>query len=128
MGRDASRPFSDEERQVITNFAYQIGIAADNVRLFEAQQEALQVKDQFLSIVSHELRTPLTTMKGYAQMLRTRLVGDPEGQRFARSIDAQVSRLSRLVDDLLDVTRFARGQFELARRKVDLRPILEETV
>lgn len=126
--REANEPFSEEEQQVIANFAYQMGIAADNVRLFEAQQEALQVKDQFLSIVSHELRTPLTTMKGYAQMLRRKLVDDPEGQRFASSIDAQVSRLSRLVDDLLDVTRFARGQFELARRKVDLRPILEETV
>jgi two-component system sensor histidine kinase VicK len=67
-------------------------------------------------------------MKGYSQMLRRKLIDDPEGQRFAASIDAQVSRLSRLVDDLLDVTRFARGQFELARRKVDLRPILEETV
>jgi signal transduction histidine kinase len=126
--RDASEPFTDEEQQVIANFAYQIGIAADNVQLFDAQQEALQVKDQFLSIVSHELRTPLTTMKGYAQMLRRRLVDDPEAQRFAGSIDAQVTRLSRLVDDLLDVTRFSRGQFELSRRNVDLRPILEDTV
>lgn len=126
--RDASEPFSDEEQQVISNFAYQIGIAADNVQLFDAQQEALQVKDQFLSIVSHELRTPLTTMKGYAQMLRRRLANDPEGKRFAGSIDAQTTRLSRLVDDLLDVTRFSRGQFELSRRNIDLRPILEDTV
>ncbi|HEX6506474.1 MAG TPA: HAMP domain-containing protein, partial [Chloroflexota bacterium] len=49
------RPFDEEERQTITNFAYQFGLAADNARLFAAQQEALQVKDQFLSIVSHEL-------------------------------------------------------------------------
>jgi signal transduction histidine kinase len=126
--RNGGSPFTDEEQQVLTNFAYQVGIAVDNVRLFEAQQDALQVKDQFLSIVSHELRTPLTTVKGYAQMLRRKLESDPDGQRFAGSIDAQVTRLSRLVDDLLDVTRFARGQFELTPRDMDLRPVLEDTV
>jgi signal transduction histidine kinase len=120
--------FTDEEQQIITNFAYQFGLAADNARLFAAQQEALQVKDQFLSIVSHELRTPLTTIKGYAQMLRRKLEGSPEDQRFANNIDAQVGRLSRLVDDLLDVTRFSRGQFELSVERTDIRSVLEDVV
>jgi signal transduction histidine kinase len=126
--RDDKHPFSIEEQQVITNFAYQLGITAENARLLESQQEALQVKDQFLSIVSHELRTPLTTIKGYAQMLRRKLIDDPEGARFALNIDSQVSRLGRLVDDLLDVTRFTRGQFQLRRGRVDLRPLLEDIV
>ncbi len=126
--RTEDRPFTAEERDVIVNFAYQLGIAADNAQLVEAQQEALQVKDQFLSIVSHELRTPLTTMKGYAQLLERKLAHEPESQRWASSIDAQIGRLSRLVDDLLDVTRFARGQFELRRKETELAPILEETV
>lgn len=126
--RDGQMPFTVEEQQVITNFAYQMGIAADNARLFDAQQEALRVKDQFLSIVSHELRTPLTTIKGYAQMLRRKLSGDPEGSRFAETIDAQVGRLSRLVDDLLDVTRFARGQFELKQERMEIAPVLEDVV
>lgn len=124
--RSGDVPFDREEQQVITNFAYQLGVAADNARLFEAQQEALQVKDQFLSIVSHELRTPLTTIKGYAQMLRRKLGDEPDGVRFAANIDAQVSRLSRLVDDLLDVTRFSRGQFEIRRQRVDIRPLLDD--
>jgi two-component system sensor histidine kinase VicK len=61
-------------------------------------------------------------------MLRRKLEGDPHGERFADNIDAQVSRLSRLVDDLLDVTRFARGQFELMPEFMDIRPVLEEVV
>ncbi|MGI8824344.1 MAG: ATP-binding protein [Chloroflexota bacterium] len=126
--RAGRRPFTVEEQQVITNFAYQVGIAADNARLFEGQQEALRVKDQFLSIVSHELRTPLTTIKGYAQMLKYKLAGDADGKRFADTIDAQVGRLGRLVDDLLDVTRFTRGQFELKRETTNIRPLLEDVV
>jgi signal transduction histidine kinase len=126
--RAQERPFSPEEQQVVINFAYELGIAADNARLFESQQEALAVKDQFLSIVSHELRTPLTTIKGYSQMLLRRLTGDETDGRYAANIDAQVTRLTRLVDDLLDVTRFARGQFELELAPMDLRPILQDIV
>jgi len=126
--RQGSNPFTPEERPVVTNFAYQVGIAADNARLFDAQQEALRVKDQFLSIVSHELRTPLTTIKGYSQMLKRKMVDDMEGRRFAETIDAQVARLSRLVDDLLDATRFARGQFDIKRERVNLVPILEDVI
>jgi signal transduction histidine kinase len=120
--------FTEEEQQIITNFAYQFGLAAENARLFAAQQEALQVKDQFLSIVSHELRTPLTTIKGYAQMLQRKLAHNPDDQRFANNIDAQVGRLSRLVDDLLDVTRFSRGQFELTLERTDIRSALEDVI
>jgi signal transduction histidine kinase len=126
--RDVGPPFSREEQQVVINFAYELGIAADNAQLFASQQEALQVKDQFLSIVSHELRTPLTSIKGYSQMLVRRLESDPTDARFAANIDAQVSRLTRLVDDLLDVTRFSRGQFELTLAPTDLRSVVEETV
>ncbi|MBV9282837.1 MAG: HAMP domain-containing protein [Chloroflexi bacterium] len=124
--RKGDLPFAQEERQIITNFAYQLAIAADNARLLESQQEALQVKDQFLSIVSHELRTPLTTIKGYAQMLTKRLEGDKVSERYADNINAQIDRLSRLVDDLLDVTRFSRGQFELMPQCMDVRPVLQE--
>lgn len=126
--RNVERPFSEEEQQVITNFANQVGVAADNARLFASQQEALQVKDQFLSIVSHEFRTPLTTIKGYAQMLQRKVLGEPEAQRYTQNIDAQVGRLTRLVDDLIDVTRFGRGQFELAKQPTDLRPLLDDVV
>jgi signal transduction histidine kinase len=124
--RDGAALFAQEEQQVITNFAYQVAVAADNARLFAAQQEALQVKDQFLSIVSHELRTPLTSIKGYAQMVQRKYAGDPDGARYAANIENQVERLKRLVDDLLDVTRFSRGQFDLRRQRMDLRPLLED--
>jgi len=126
--RDRDRPFNEEEQQVVSNFASQLGIASDNARLFAEQQQALQVKDQFLSIVSHEFRTPLTTIKGYAQMLCRKLADNPQDQRFASNIDGQVSRLTRMVNDLLDVTRFARGEFELKRGQMDLRIVLEDAV
>ena len=61
-------------------------------------------------------------------MLSRRPHVDQTDARFASNIDAQVSRLTRLVDDLLDVTRFSRGEFELTLAPTDLRPVIEETV
>jgi signal transduction histidine kinase len=76
------------------------------------EQAAQRIKDDFLSIVSHELRTPLTSIQGYSQLLEGRLRGEHarESKEMAhlRVIRSQVSRMRRLVDDLLDVSRIDR--------------------
>ncbi|HET7646000.1 MAG TPA: HAMP domain-containing sensor histidine kinase [Candidatus Limnocylindria bacterium] len=85
---------------------------ADLQRRMAAEQAAQRVKDDFLSIVSHELRTPLTSIQGYSQLLEGRLAGerDAGAKELAhlRVIRSQVSRMRRLVDDLLDVSRIDR--------------------
>jgi signal transduction histidine kinase len=76
------------------------------------EQAAQRIKDDFLSIVSHELRTPLTSIQGYSQLLEGRLRGELAGESkemaHLRVIRSQVSRMRRLVDDLLDVSRIDR--------------------
>ncbi len=85
-------------------------------RLEEAQQEAIQVRDRFLSTASHELRTPLTTLKAQLQLSQRRLQRDAsreavlEGLRLA---ERQASRLNHLIGDLLDVSRLTSGQMPL---------------
>ena len=87
-------------------------LLSDLQERMEREQVAQRVKDDFLSIVSHELRTPLTSIQGYSQLLESRLRGarDGESKEIAhlRVIRSQVSRMRRLVDDLLDVSRIDR--------------------
>jgi signal transduction histidine kinase len=101
-------------------------------RAREARQ-AMIVRDQFLSVASHELRTPLTSLKleiaNLARMVRrndskdsTHLV--PRVER----IEAQASRLHRLIDDLLDASRIAAGRLELVLEEVDLSAVAEDVV
>ncbi len=86
-------------------------------------QEAQRIKDDFLSIVSHELRTPLTSIQGYAQLLEARLrdtAGSKELSQL-RVIRSQVTRMRRLVDDLLDVSRIDRaGAVSIEPEPIDL--------
>lgn len=85
-------------------------------RLEEAQQQAIQVRDRFLSTASHELRTPLTTLKAQLQLSQRRLQRDAprksviEGLQLA---ERQASRLNHLIGDLLDVSRLTSGQMSL---------------
>jgi signal transduction histidine kinase len=89
-------------------------------RAIEALREADRRKDEYLAILSHELRNPLAPIRSAVFLLER---ADPasEGARRAREVIArQVAHLARMVDDLLDVSRIARGRVELRRTRVDL--------
>jgi PAS domain S-box-containing protein len=86
----------------------------------EKLREADRRKDEFLGMLSHELRNPLAPIRNALYIL-DRAEGDGARARHAREVAArQVAHLTRLVDDLLDVTRIARGKIELRRRELDL--------
>jgi PAS domain S-box-containing protein len=92
-----------------------------------ALREADRRKDEFLGVLSHELRNPLAPIRNALWILER---ADPAGQqaRRAREVAArQVAHLTRLVDDLLDVTRIARGKVELRRADLDLGALARRT-
>jgi two-component system OmpR family sensor kinase len=79
----------------------------------------------FLESVSHELKTPLTSIRGYAEALGEGAVATPDG---ARVIAAEARRLERLVQDLLDLARLGRSEFEVSREPVDLASVARRAV
>jgi CheY-like chemotaxis protein/nitrogen-specific signal transduction histidine kinase len=97
----------------------------------EALQEADRCKDEFLAMLAHELRNPLAPILNAAQILS--LAGRDESRiKWSQEIiERQVKHLTRLVDELLDVSRIARGKIELKREPLELSEILcqaEESV
>jgi PAS domain S-box-containing protein len=107
------------------DYADRAAMAVDNAMLFSKEQEANRLKDEFLAIVSHELRTPLTPILGAMYHLRSIRPSDNEAQAMARIVERNARAQSRLIDDLLDVSRVATGKFELSRRFVDPQAIVE---
>jgi PAS domain S-box-containing protein len=98
---------------------------ADELRI----QELLKQKDEFLGIASHELRTPITTIKGFAQLLdKSPAMTDPKANYFISKINSQIEKLSRLVSDLLDVSKLESQKIIFERKKVDLNWIIREVV
>jgi PAS domain S-box-containing protein len=104
--------------------ARRAALAIDNARLYQEAQDAVRVREEFLSIASHELKTPLTTVKGYSQIL-SRLMRRPalDRSRLIRLTDqlqAQLGRFETLIADLLDVSRIQQGRLELRPEPADL--------
>lgn len=85
-----------------------------------ALREEGKRKDEFLAILSHELRNPLAPIRNSLYLLERTEPGGDEARQAQAVIDRQISHLARIVDDLLDVTRIARGKVQLRREKVSL--------
>lgn len=89
-----------------------------------------QQKDEFIALASHELKTPLTAIKGYAQV-SLRWAREYEDEKLARviqTIDQQTDRMTRLLNELLDVSRIHGGDLALSKEHFDLAELVREAV
>jgi signal transduction histidine kinase len=82
-------------------------------------------KDAFLSQISHELRTPMTSIRAFSEILQNPDLSDGDRPKYARIIEDETQRLTRLLDDLLDLSVLENGQVSLDLRQVRLREILD---
>ncbi len=89
-----------------------------------ASREAERRKDEFLATLSHELRNPLAPMRSATDVLCRAQNADPAIQTASAVIDRQLGQLTRLVDDLLDLSRFTSGRIELIKENFDLGAVL----
>lgn len=85
-------------------------------------------KDEFLATLAHELRNPLAPVRNAVQLLRLKGAGTPDLQWTAEVIDRQVRAMSRLIDDLMDVSRINQGRIELRRDRVNAKSIIEDAI
>ncbi len=92
-------------------------------RASDALQDANRRKDEFLAMLAHELRNPLAPLRNGSEILRRQVLGSP-AQKVLALMTRQVTQLTRLVDDLLDVSRITEGRIELRRAPVDISSIL----
>jgi signal transduction histidine kinase len=99
------------------------------LQLRDAQlREADRRKDEFLATLAHELRNPLAPV-GYAlRLLRLKGPPSPQVERSADLIDRQVKAMSRLIDDLMDVSRINQGKIQLHRSQVQLASVLQDAI
>jgi len=124
----SGRRFSEEDGAGIVELAQHAALALDNVRLFGESRDALRdaevanrAKDEFLAMLGHELRNPLAPIVTSLEVMARR---DAPADRERKVIERQVAHLSRMVDDLLDVSRIASGKIELRRERVDVRDVV----
>jgi PAS domain S-box-containing protein len=117
-----SRPVFDNEGSV----SLIITIVHDITERMQAEKR----KDEFISMTSHELKTPVTSLKGFTNVLQRRLVkqGDEQGLHFLARMDAQLDKLTKLISDLLDISKMQAGKLSLQMEPFELDVLLKETV
>ncbi|MGZ3476203.1 MAG: hybrid sensor histidine kinase/response regulator [Polyangiales bacterium] len=107
------------------------GIARDITKRKEAEDALLEVdrrKTEFLAVLSHELRNPLGAIGNGIHVLGRAAPGSEQAKRAREVIERQIAQLTRLIDDLLDVTRITRGKIRLQRERVELTALARATV
>ena len=100
----------------------------DQRRAQRELREADERKNEFLALLAHELRNPLGPIRHAVNILRARTPSPEELQWATNIIGRQTEHMTRLVDDLLDVSRISRGTIELRRERVDIAGILNAAV
>jgi signal transduction histidine kinase/ActR/RegA family two-component response regulator len=133
--------FSERTERIVAGVAAQAAVALDNARLYEAAQKSAlerdallqseraarveaerlsRMKDEFLAMLAHELRNPLAPISSSAALLTIQFRDEPRIRQASAIIGRQVKHMSRLIDDLLDVSRVTRGLVTLQVEEVDL--------
>ena len=121
------RPPDAREVAFVEDLAHRCALALENARLFQEANEAVHIRDEFLAVAAHELRTPLTALKLHLQSLLrllARRTQATEALTRLHLVARQVTRLSGLVERLLDVGRINTGRLRLEREAVDLSELI----
>jgi len=137
--------FTGRTERIVAGVAAQAAIAMDNARLYEVAQKSARerdallqseraarvqaerlshTKDEFLAMLAHELRNPLAPISSSASLLSMQFKDEPRIRQTSTIISRQVRHMSRLIDDLLDVSRVTRGLVKLKLGVVDFRDIV----
>ncbi|MCY1018773.1 AAA family ATPase [Pyxidicoccus sp. MSG2] len=122
----AGRHYGEADLDLAQELARRVAVCIDNARLYRAAQDAVRLRDEFLSVASHELNTPLTSLRLMVQSLKRHApAGLPEAAvRALRTVDGQSLRLATLIEELLDVSRLHAGRLDLNLERVDLRDVI----
>jgi signal transduction histidine kinase/ActR/RegA family two-component response regulator len=125
---ESGRRYGPPDLALAEDLARRAGLAMDNARLFREATDADRRKDEFLAVLGHELRNPLAPVRNSLHILRSRCGDDAKATGVIEMMERQVTHMVRLVDDLLDVARIARGKLELRKQQVDLAALVARSI
>jgi PAS domain S-box-containing protein len=120
------RHYLPRDLEVAEELARRAALALDNAQLYRRAQEALRARDEFLSVAAHEIRGPLTSLHMAAQGIRKGKVGSAAMNNMLAVVEREDRRLSRFVDELLDLGHFREGRLQLQYEPVSLAEVVRD--
>jgi signal transduction histidine kinase len=129
FGHSKASIFTEKDERLIGSVAAHAATAIDNANLYSEATQAVQLRDTFLSVASHELKTPLTSIYLQFEILkRSTLKTDDDARthNLFERFQSQLERLTRLIDELLDVSSIASGKMSLHPEKIELEKLVSD--
>lgn len=133
LNAESGHAFNKTDFLMAQDLSRRIMMAFTNARFYEQAQNAIHVRDEFLSIASHELKTPLTPLKLQIQMVMRMLEQqkapelNPEKiAKLLHTSEKQISRLTLLIDELLDIAKINNGKLQLNIEEFDLNEMIRD--
>ncbi|WP_187395073.1 hybrid sensor histidine kinase/response regulator [Pigmentiphaga aceris] len=123
-----SRKWTSHEVALIEETAQRTAIAAARSRAEAALRASDRRKDEFLAVLAHELRNPLAPVRNGLQILRMAPHDTQKTNKVLGVMDRQLTHMTRLIDDLLDVSRFTSGKVVLRRERIPLRAVFDNAL
>jgi PAS domain S-box-containing protein len=120
--------FEPDEVAFLETICHYVTVAYERLRLLNELKEADRRKDEFLATLAHELRNPLAPLRNAAELLRFETPAERELHWGRDVIERQVDSLTRLIDDLLDISRINRNKLELRTQRVGLAEVIAMAV
>jgi PAS domain S-box-containing protein len=120
--------FDPDELAFMETICHYVAVAYERLRLLNELTEADRRKDEFLATLAHELRNPLAPVRNAVQVLRLKGPDEPELRWGRDVIDRQVEHLTRLIDDLMDISRITRNQLVLRKQRIELAEVVNGAV
>ena len=130
VSTDPNRAYVEADLHMAESLASHAGLALENSKYFRETQEAVQSREQFLSIASHELKTPLTGLRLQLQAALRKLQTTPDGSPardvvpLIESAEVQGQNLVRLIDRLMDLASIRAGKLPLERERFNLEEVV----
>ncbi len=124
----SGRRYEEGDLSLVQDLASRAAVAVENARLFREAQEANSAKDRFLALVSHELRNPLATLSLAVRALHAQRHTPEAMEHTLEVIDRSLALQSRLVEDLLDLSRVHRGTMNLKLEEIPFDEVVRSAV
>jgi signal transduction histidine kinase len=128
VAHTSPRKWTAEDIMIVADVAERTWDALERARAEEALRTSNRLKDEFLAMLAHELRNPLAPIGAAADLLQTGRLDEGRVRQTSQIIGRQVRHMTRLVDDLLDVSRVTRGLVELNMERLDIRHIVTDAI
>lgn len=120
----SGRSLTSEDLAIAEEIGRRAAQAVDNASLYHQAKIANRAKDDFLAMLSHELRTPLNPIIGWCELLNRGNLSPEQMKQGIEIISRNAKLQTRLIDDLLDVSRILRGKLHLEKCPLDLKTII----